>query len=398
MKKVLFLGGSYTQIPAISYARNNGYYVVTADYLPGNPGHKLSHEYHNCSTTDMDAILSLASNISVDGIVAYASEAAAPTAAFVAEHLGLPTNPYKTVNILTSKHLYRKFLLEQGFSCPRYVSFKSTENINLKKLKLDLPIVVKPVDSSGSKGVSILRDWNDFNKAFKYALSYSASKRVILEEFVGAHGVQILGEGFIWEGKLILCCLARHRFNHSINGLVPIGGDFPYGNMEIEQRLKTKLQKFIDLIGLKYGPVNLEFRIDKNDKIYLMEVAPRNGGNMLPQLVSHATGFDMVKNTINVAIGLECDRPWENEINGFYSYYVLHSTSPGRLKKIRFSKELEKRICESNIWGQPRDDVYPFEGANCSLGVLLLSFSSQNDMVKIMDNIDQHVTIDITES
>ena len=93
---------------AIKEAVRQGCYVITCDYLPQNPGHKFSHEYHNVSTTDKEAVLSLARRLKVDGIVAYASDPAAPTAAYVCEKLGLPTSPYKSVEILSKKHLFRK--------------------------------------------------------------------------------------------------------------------------------------------------------------------------------------------------------------------------------------------------------------------------------------------------
>lgn len=89
MKRILLLGGSTQQIPAIEYARNQGYYTVLCDYLPDNPGQKYSDKFYRVSTTDKDAILKVAENENIDGIVAYASDPAAPTAAYVAEKLGL---------------------------------------------------------------------------------------------------------------------------------------------------------------------------------------------------------------------------------------------------------------------------------------------------------------------
>ena len=103
MKKVLMLGGSLYQTFAIKEAVRLGYYVITCDYLPNNPGHKFAHESYNVSTTDKEAVLDLARKLHVDGVVAYASDPAAPTAAYVCEELGLPTSPYKSVEILSKK-------------------------------------------------------------------------------------------------------------------------------------------------------------------------------------------------------------------------------------------------------------------------------------------------------
>ncbi len=117
-KKMLFLGGIMQQIPAIKRAQELGYHVVTCDYLPNNPGHEYADEYHNVSTTDLEGVLSLAKKLKIDGIVAYASDPAAPTAAYVAEKLGLPGNPYESVKLLTEKDLFRDFLQRHGFNSP----------------------------------------------------------------------------------------------------------------------------------------------------------------------------------------------------------------------------------------------------------------------------------------
>ena len=114
-KKILFLGAAPSQIPPIKYAKSQGYYVITCDYLPENPGHELADEYHNVSTTDKDAVLELAKKLEIDGIVAYASDPAAPTAAYVAEKMGLPGNPYDSVLILARKDLFRAFLKDNGY-------------------------------------------------------------------------------------------------------------------------------------------------------------------------------------------------------------------------------------------------------------------------------------------
>ena len=147
------LGGSMQQIPIIKKAKEQGIYVITCDYAPENPGHKFADEYHNVSTTYLDGVLELAKGLDIDGIVAYASDPAAPTAAYVAEKLGLPGNPYESVKICTQKDLFRKFLKDHGFNCPVAEGYTSYEDALADIDKFRVPVMVKPVDSSGSKGV-----------------------------------------------------------------------------------------------------------------------------------------------------------------------------------------------------------------------------------------------------
>ena len=115
MKKVLLFGGSYFQIPSIITAKKLGYYAITCDYAPQNPGHKFADKYHNVSTTDKDAVLNLTKKLKIDGVVCYASDHAAPTTAYVAEKLGFPTSPYKSVEILSNKDRNYDLFSSQAF-------------------------------------------------------------------------------------------------------------------------------------------------------------------------------------------------------------------------------------------------------------------------------------------
>src|SRR5690554_3072652 len=173
MKKVLFLGGAPTQIPPIKYALEQGHEVITLDYLPENPGHKLAHQYYNISTTDKEAVLEVARAEKINGIVAYASDPAAPTAAYVAEKMGLPGNPYESVEILARKDLFRNFLAKHNFNVPRSKAFYNEDEARLWLDEIGVPAFVKPVDSSGSKGVTHLQNTEDFHAAFEHALKFS---------------------------------------------------------------------------------------------------------------------------------------------------------------------------------------------------------------------------------
>ena len=142
-----------------------------------NPAHKFADEYHNVSTIDREAVLALARELCIDGIVSYASDVAAPTAAYVAEQLGLPTNPLESVMILTHKNLFRKFMKENGFPMPEGKSFTDREEARRFYEQISGTVMVKPVDSSGSKGVVKVSRMADFDAAWEEAMSYSLEKK-----------------------------------------------------------------------------------------------------------------------------------------------------------------------------------------------------------------------------
>ena len=121
------LGGAQTQVPAIKAAKELGAYVIVTDYLEDNPGQHFAHESYSVSTTDKEGVLALAKSLEIDGIVSYASDYGAPTAAYVAEKLGLPTSPYKSVEILTRKDLFKAFLKENNFKVPKAKGYNSFE-------------------------------------------------------------------------------------------------------------------------------------------------------------------------------------------------------------------------------------------------------------------------------
>lgn len=396
MKKVLLLGGAAAQVPSIKKAKELGYYTITCDYLPDNPGHKYADEYHNVSTTDKEAVLKLARELKIDGVVCYASDPAAETAAYVSEKMGLSGHPYKSVQILANKDLFRKFLAENAFNTPKAKGYKSVDEIKQDWDLFKKPVMVKPVDSSGSKGITKVEKLEDLDSAFEYALSFTRAKRIVVEEYIEAYGGQILGEGFSVDGKLVFSEYANHHFDKdAINPYTPSGGSWPSKMPKrVLDNINAEIQKVFSLLNMKSGAYNFEARIDKDENVYLMEIGPRNGGNMIPQVIQHATGFDMVEYTIKAAMGENCEGLDQFKINGCFSYYVLHSNKAGIFNSLDIDSEFAKKnLIELNLMKKQGDDVLKFSGAGCSLGVMILKFENEDEMHTKMDNMSQYVRV-----
>ena len=395
-KKVLLLGGSHFQVPSVKKAKELGYYTITCDYLPDNPGHKYADEYHNVSTTDKEAVLKLAKDLKIDGIVCYASDPAAPTAASVAEKMGLPGQPYKSVEILSNKDLFRKFLTENNFNVPRARGYCSVDEAIKDFSNFKLPVMVKPVDSSGSKGVTKISDIKNLESAIKYALNFSRNKRFIIEEYVEKFGYQIAGDGFSVDGKLVFRCFANEHFNLKAgNPFVPIGESWPYNMpMHIHDKIHNETQRLLDLLGMKTGAYNFDVRIDKDENVILMELGPRNGGNLIAQVIEYATGVDTVKYTIEAAMGKDCSDLKMVEPNGFWSCFMVHSKKAGILKSVEFPDEFKKNnIVEFEMMYNKGDKVDSFNGSNGTLGTMILKYSSMDEMLTKMDNMDDFVKV-----
>lgn len=395
MKKILLLGGSTQQIPAIEYANQQGYYTVLCDYLPDNPGQYYADNFYCISTTDKEAVLEVARNEKVDGIVAYASDPAAPTAAYVAEELGLPTNPYKSVEILSYKDKFREFLRNNDFNCPKAKSYISIEDAKEEIGQFEFPIMVKPIDSSGSKGVGKVEKTEDFEDAYNKAMENSRGKRIICEEFiVQDHPYMIAGDCFVVDGKVRFWGLLNSHRNKSVNPYVPVGTSYPiYISEKQLEILKIQSQKLFDLLNIELGAFNIEIMFDKEDNLYFIEMGPRNGGNMIPDLLFMATGEDMIAATIESAMGNKYKfNNIENKDN-FIATCVLHSDKDGYFQDLKFKNDMEKKIIKKVMYKKKGDPVEYFDGANKAIGIIFFKFDTQEEMLAFMNNPENWIEV-----
>ena len=226
-KKLLLLGAMQMHLPIIKRAKERGIYVITCDFIHDNEGHKYADEAHYDSTTDLNAVLSLAKECDVDGIMTFNSDPAALTAAYVADRLGLPGSGYTAVEIMSEKDKFRKFLSENGFSTPKFRQYTEVKALLNELEYFQFPVILKPVDSSGSKGVVKITTPEEVEASFFNALTYSRSKRIIVEEFIQPEGAQMHGDAFIRNGKIEFIYLGDHHYDSNINNLVPISTTFP---------------------------------------------------------------------------------------------------------------------------------------------------------------------------
>lgn len=398
MKKLLMLGGSLYQTYAIKQAVEMGHYVITCDYLPDNPGHKFSHEYYNVSTTDREAVLDLARKLDVDGVVAYASDPAAPVAAYVCEKLGLPTSPFKSVEILSNKDLFRTFLAENGFNTPFAMGFSSFDEACLNEDKFKLPVMVKPVDSSGSKGINKLTSWSQLEEFVNDALCYSRSGRFLIEEFINKKGWQISGDAFSADGVLKFHCLGNEYYNpNGKKDFAPLGECWPFlMDASLIDKLEEDLQRLISLLGMKTTAYNVEAIVDADDNIYILELGARSGGSLIPQVTAYATGVDMVSYVIKGALGEDCSDIEMAPVRGCWANYMVHSKTTGKYDSTWFDEEFRNNHLVDYVTELKRgDNVHEFRDAQDALGELILKFDSPKQMLEMLSNMDRYVNVNV---
>ena len=400
MKKILLLGGSAQQLVAIRAAKELGYYTVVMDYLPDNPGQYEADKFYGESTTDVEAVYRIAKEEQVEGILAYASDPAALPAAIVAERLGLPTNPAKSVEILGLKYPWREFLQNNGFACPKHFSFHpNTPSDEIKEAATDFtfPLVVKPTDSSGSKGVTMLEDWNGLENAIRWANEYSRNKVLLIEEFIQRGFPSVVGgDIFVWDGKVVLygemeCLRDKHN-----SPLIPIGKKKPLQVSQVQkERIHSELQRIVTALDIRFGELNIEIILDKDDNVHFLELGPRAGGNMIPIQLGDAFGIDLVKANVQAAMG---EKPGflshhVNALPGCYMHYVLHSYIAGTFEGITIDEQIAKNVYRQVIYKNSGDNVEVFDGAGKALGIIFLHFDTVEEMEDFCDKHNSFIKI-----
>ncbi|MDO0824290.1 ATP-grasp domain-containing protein [Desulfosporosinus nitroreducens] len=397
MKKLLLLGGSRYLLPAIKAAHELGVYVITADYLPDNAAHKYSDEYRNVSVTDKEEVLSLAKELKVEGILSYATDLGVTTAAYVAERLGLPTSPYESVALLQNKGHFREFLRENGFNAPYAKSYKKPEDSLAEAETFKFPVIVKPVDSAGSKGVRRVDSKEDLVSSAEYALTYSLTGEFIVEEFIELAGFSTDTDSFSIDGKLVFCSFNNQWFDaDAINPYTPSGYMWPSSMPDnIQKELRSELQRMMSLLDMGTSIYNIETRMGTNGKAYIMECSPRAGGNRLAEILRLATGQDLIKASVKAALGMPIEDTITDPVyHGHWGEIILHSNRDGIFKELEIEESFkDKCVAEIDLWVKPGDEVHRFTGANETTGTLVLHCESEEELTQALTSVNDLVTV-----
>lgn len=400
MKKLLLLGGSRYLLPAIKVAHEMGVYVITADYMPDNFAHRYSDEYRNISIVDQNAVLSLAKAQKVDGILSYATDPGVVSAAYAAERLGLPTSPYASVALLQNKGRFRSFLRENGFNTPYSVSYCSPEKMLSEVGQFHFPVIVKPVDSAGSKGVRRVDSEDMMLSAAQYALKYSLTGEFIVEEFVEKQGFSTDTDCFSVDSKLVFCSFNNQWFDaEAENPYTPSGFIWPSSMPSCFQKeLRSELQRLMRLLNMGTTIYNVETRIGANGKPYIMECTPRAGGNRLSEILKLASGQDLVAAAVKAALGIPVQPLEDPTYCGYWGEVILHSNKTGVFKELYIEEEFRKRcVVEVDLWVKPGDHVRRFTGANETIGTLVLRCGTELELTQSMTAIKKLVMIVVEE-
>ena len=385
----MLLGGIRYLLPVIKAAHEQGYYVITADYLPDNIAHKYSDEYVNVSIIDKEAVLKVAREKQIDGIMSFGVDPGVVSASYVQTKMGLPSfGPFESVEILQNNDKFRAFLTEHGFNVPKAKGYTKVEDAMVDAAIWDYPIIVKPTDAAGSKGVTRVDDAAHLKAAIEYAFDKSLSGHIIIEDFIEKAGCSSDTDSFSQDGKLKFVSFNSQRFDlNATNPYTPAAYSWPSTfTKEQETYLTSEIQRLITLLGMKTNVYNIESRIGTNGKPYIMELTPRGGGNRLCEMLRYATGVDMITAMTRYIVGDSVPTIEQKPYNGHWAEIILHADNEGLFDHLEISKDLPAEVVEEDLWVKKGDTVKSFEGANDAIGTLVLKFQSAEELEKAITN------------
>lgn len=395
-KKLMLLGGIRYLLPVIKAAHEQGYFVITADYLPDNIAHKFSDKYVNVSIIDKEAVLKAAQEEQIDGIMSFGVDPGVVSASYVQNKMGLPSfGPFESIEILQNKDKFRNFLTLNGFNVPRAKGFATIEDAMKEAYWFPWPCIVKPTDSAGSKGVSRVDKIEDLRPALEYAFDHSISGHVIVEEFLDKKGCSSDTDSYAQDGILKFVSFSAQRFDaNATNPYTPAAYSWPSTfSKEEEEYLTSEIQRLITLLHLKTAVFNIEVRVCSNGKPYIMELTPRGGGNRLSEMLRYATGVDIITAITRAVVGDEPGPIEQKAYNGHWAEIILHAEKDGVFNGLEIDKSLPAEVVEKDLWVKQGDSVRGFEGANDAIGTLVLRFSSAEDLEKAITNQSQWLKV-----
>lgn len=388
-KKLLFLGGALFQLPALKRAKELGCHLILVDGNPAVPGRIFADEFLAVSTIDKDEILKVAIDRSIDGVMTYASDSSVGSVAHVAQQLGLPGNPPESAMTIRRKDLFRDFQSRAGLPHPTYFAALTMEDVVKNVAALTFPLVVKPVDSAGTKGQSVIYSKNELERALTYALNHSREKIAVFESFIPSEIMELDGDVWFHNHRLAFRHYGHNHFQKNRISNVPLGEIFPaFMDDGLALKLDGQLNKVIEGLNLSSGCMNFDALVC-NDEVYIIDIGLRNGGNYVPDLIKLSTGFDLTEAAIYSALGEEypsetlfCKDPAP------VASFFIGSRFGGVFEGVSFDDSISNFVVETRMFLESGDVIQPFTRSDLAAGIAFLKFPDQDTLKRVMGDIE----------
>lgn len=334
MKKIAIIGASYLQEPLITKAKNMGIETHVFAWKANDVGEKIADYFYPISITEKEEILKKCREIKIDGICSIASDLAAVAVNYVANHMGLIGNSEECTLKSTNKRLMRRCFEENGDPSPKSICVESLSDLD--NVDLDFPVIVKPLDRSGSRGITKVIDKNELEAAIEKAKSQGFEKKALVEEFVSGEEYSV--ECISWKGEHTLLNITK-KYTTGAPHFIETGHMEPADLSEdLRDRVKKIVFHALKSLGIEYGASHSEIKID-NDDIKIIEIGGRMGGDYIgSHLVELSTGIDFVKAVILTSLGQKPDLTSKKTLRYAAVRFVFDKNDIEVLNSIRATK------------------------------------------------------------
>ncbi len=302
MKKIAIIGASYLQEPLIQKAKKKGLETHVFAWAAGDVGEKSADYFYPISIVEKEEILKKCQEIGIDGICSIASDLASITVNYVAEKMGLTGNPMSCVEVSTNKHMMRQCFEKNGDPSPKSIQVKSVNDLDGVELKY--PVIVKPVDRSGSRGITKLESPEGLSEAIDRAIEQGFEKCALVEEF--AEGQEYSVEYISWKGEHKFLALTK-KYTTGAPDFIETGHLEPAPvDDDTLLRVQNVVSHALTSLGIQYGASHSELKISESGEIRIIEIGGRMGGDQIgADLVELSTGYDFVSAVLDIALGIE---------------------------------------------------------------------------------------------
>ena len=322
-KRIAIIGASDLQLPLIEKAKQMGYETHVFAWAAGDVGEKAADVFYPISITEIDKITDQCREIKPAAIASIASDLAAITVNRVANALGLPANPPETAIIATNKYEMRKTFREAGLPVPLFYKVGAEDDLSEVR-RMKLPIIVKPTDRSGSRGIYKLTSFDELQDAVLQSCSESFEHKAIVEEYI--EGEEYSCECVSQNGIHHFLALTK-KFTTGAPHFIEIGHMEPSGlDEETCEKVKGQVFRALDALHVQCGASHSEFKVDPvSGGIRLIEIGARMGGDCIgSDLVYLSTGYDFVKMVIQAAAGQPVSLVKEKHADAAAVRYVMN--------------------------------------------------------------------------
>lgn len=390
MKKLMIMGAGIYQVPLIKKAKEMGIYTIAVSIHGNYPGFAFADKVIYENTVDYERILEVAKEEKIDGIVTAGTDVAVITIGKVCDELGLAGISFEAAKIASNKILMKRKYEEYGVRTARFREIGFDEDLNEKIQGLNFPMIVKAVDSSGSRGITRVNSADEFENALKAVKSVTRTDHYIVEEFI--EGKEFGAQAFVQNGKLKFAIPHGDYVFQGDTG-VPIGHFAPYElSKDIIDDAEEQLEKAIKAMGLNNCAINADF-ILKDDKTYVLELGGRSGATCLAELVSIYYGFDYYEKLIRAALGEDVEFPQNHAVPN--ASMLLRSDKDGVIRSITNNNVEDENICEIQFDYKVGDEVKKFHVGPHRIGHIITKGETLDQAVEKLHEALEHIIIEV---